>query len=163
MKEKKALGVDDQLAVKEFINKLFVNVKDFYEGKIRTEDIAAYYISNQTNVKVDNIDAKVDKMLNVIIPSAQATTVRVQEESKTVINKKMYSMPENIILRKIYAYKSITKGYALLCHPEEAFLLSSAGLGSLDKVLNVLSREDLLDFGIGKRIKKIKVAKWGYF
>lgn len=50
--------------------------------------------------------------------------------------------------------------YCKLCNPEEAFLLSSAGLGSLDKVLNVLSREDLLDFGIGKRIKKIKVAKW---
>lgn len=47
-----------------------------------------------------------------------------------------------------------------LCNHEEAFLLSSAGLGSLDKVLNVLSREDLLDFGTGKRIKKIKAAKW---
>lgn len=36
----------------------------------------------------------------------------------------------------------------------------SAGLGRLDKVLNVLGREDLLDFGTGKRIKKIKTAKW---
>lgn len=50
--------------------------------------------------------------------------------------------------------------YCKLCNPEEAFLLSSAGLGSLDKVLNVLSREDLLDFGTGKRIKKIKIAEW---
>lgn len=50
--------------------------------------------------------------------------------------------------------------YCKLCNPEEAFLLSSAGLGSLDKVLNVLAREDLLDFGTGKRIKKIKTAKW---
>ena len=33
-------------------------------------------------------------------------------------------------------------------------------MGSLDKVLNVLKREDLLDYGSGKRIKKIKVDKW---
>lgn len=50
--------------------------------------------------------------------------------------------------------------YCKLCNPEEAFLLSPAGLGSLDKVLNVLKREDLLDYGSGKRVKKIKVAKW---
>lgn len=52
--------------------------------------------------------------------------------------------------------------YCRLCNPEEAFLLSSFGLGSLDKVLNILHREDLLDFGNGKRIKKIKVAKWDF-
>lgn len=50
--------------------------------------------------------------------------------------------------------------YCKLCNPEEAFLLSPAGLGSLDKVLNVLKREDLLDYGSGRRVKKIKVAKW---
>ena len=50
--------------------------------------------------------------------------------------------------------------YCKLCNPEEACLLSSGGLGSLKKVLNNLNREDLLDYGSGKRIKKIKVAKW---
>lgn len=50
--------------------------------------------------------------------------------------------------------------YCKLCNPEEAYLLSSGGLGSLEKVLNNLNREDLLDYGSGKRIKKIKVAKW---
>ena len=50
--------------------------------------------------------------------------------------------------------------YCKLCNPEEAFLLSPSGLGSLDKVLNVLKREDLLDYGNGKKVKKIKVAKW---
>ena len=50
--------------------------------------------------------------------------------------------------------------YCKLCNPEEAFLLSSSGLGSLQKVLIGLKREDLLDFGSGKRLKKIKVAKW---
>lgn len=54
----------------------------------------------------------------------------------------------------------VTPDTSSFSNPEEAFLLSSAGLGSLDKVLNVLAREDLLDFGTGKRIKKIKTAKW---
>lgn len=50
--------------------------------------------------------------------------------------------------------------YCKLCNPEEAYLLSSDGLGSLKKVLYNLNREDLLDYGSGKRIKKIKVARW---
>ena len=50
--------------------------------------------------------------------------------------------------------------YCRLCDPVEAFLLSSAGIGSLNKILNNLGREDLLDFGDGKRIKKMQVGKW---
>ena len=47
-----------------------------------------------------------------------------------------------------------------LCNPAEAFLLSSAGIGSLNKILNNLSRTDLLDFGDGRKIKKMQVARW---
>ncbi len=50
--------------------------------------------------------------------------------------------------------------YCKLCDPEEAFLLSSAGLGSLEKVIKNLKREDLLDFGIDKKIRKIRIARW---
>lgn len=50
--------------------------------------------------------------------------------------------------------------YCKLCDPLEAFLLSSYGLGSLNKIFNNLLREDLLDFGDGKLIKKMKVGKW---
>lgn len=50
--------------------------------------------------------------------------------------------------------------YCKLCDPIEAFLLSSSSLGSLNKILNNLSRQDLLDFGDGKRIKKMQVGKW---
>lgn len=50
--------------------------------------------------------------------------------------------------------------YCKLIDPKEAFLFSSAGLGSLNKILNILNREDLLDFGDGKYLKKMKVAKW---
>ena len=50
--------------------------------------------------------------------------------------------------------------YCKLCDPAEAFLLSSAGMGSLDKILKNLNRTDLLDFGDGRKIKKMQVAKW---
>ncbi len=50
--------------------------------------------------------------------------------------------------------------YCKLCDPAEAFLLSSYGLGSLNKILNNLARIDLLEFGDGKRIKKMQVGKW---
>lgn len=50
--------------------------------------------------------------------------------------------------------------YCKLVDPEEAFLFSSAGLGSLNKMINSFRREDLLDFGNGKKIKKMKIALW---
>ena len=50
--------------------------------------------------------------------------------------------------------------YCKLCEPIEAFLLSPAGLGGLNKVLNNLNRHDLLDFGNGNTIKKMQVGKW---
>lgn len=50
--------------------------------------------------------------------------------------------------------------YCKLIDPAEAFLLSSVGLGSLNKLLNVFCREDLLDFGDGSIIKKMRVGKW---
>lgn len=50
--------------------------------------------------------------------------------------------------------------YCKLVDPEEAFLLTSSGLGSLNKLLNAFRREDLLDFGNGKKIKKMKVGRW---
>lgn len=50
--------------------------------------------------------------------------------------------------------------YCKLIDPDEAFLMTSANLGSLNKILNVFKREDLLDFGDGKIIKKMRVAVW---
>lgn len=50
--------------------------------------------------------------------------------------------------------------YCKLCDPSEAFLLSSDGLGSLNKILNNLSRVDLLRYGEGRQIKSMHVGKW---
>lgn len=50
--------------------------------------------------------------------------------------------------------------YCKLINPEEAFLMTSVDTGSLNKLLNIHKREDLLDFGDGKRIKKMKIGVW---
>lgn len=50
--------------------------------------------------------------------------------------------------------------YCKLIDPEEAFLMTSTDMGSLNKVLNVFNREDLLDYGDGKLIKKMQIAVW---
>ena len=50
--------------------------------------------------------------------------------------------------------------YCKLIDPEEAFLLTSSDFGSLRKLLIMLKREDLLDFGDGKNIKKMRIGKW---
>ncbi len=50
--------------------------------------------------------------------------------------------------------------YCKLVDPDEVFLLTSEDLGSLNKLLNAFHREDLLDFGDKKKIKKMRVGKW---
>lgn len=50
--------------------------------------------------------------------------------------------------------------YCKLIDPEEAFLMTSAELGTLNKLLNIFNREDLLDYGSGKFIKKMKISTW---
>ncbi|MFR6537750.1 MAG: hypothetical protein ACLUP2_06805 [Lachnospiraceae bacterium] len=50
--------------------------------------------------------------------------------------------------------------YCKLVDPEEAFLLTSADLGGLRKLIAGFKREDLLDFGDGKKIKKMRIGKW---
>lgn len=53
--------------------------------------------------------------------------------------------------------------YCKLCDPEEAYLLSSSGLGILNKILNNLNREDLLDYESGRRIKKKLKLQGGHY
>ncbi len=50
--------------------------------------------------------------------------------------------------------------YCKLIDPDEAWLLTSEDIGSLKKLLLGFNREDLLDFGNGKQLKKMKVGIW---
>ncbi len=48
--------------------------------------------------------------------------------------------------------------YSRICNPEKAFLFSSAGTGSIDKLIR--EREDIAIYSTEKRLKMIQVAKW---
>lgn len=89
------------------------------------------------------LDIQID-VLGIIIKNGKANIVFI-EAKKTQLN--LHD------LGQLWAY-------CKLCNPIEAFLLSSYGLGSLNKILNNFERKDLLDFGDGKQIKKMQVGKW---
>lgn len=89
------------------------------------------------------LDIQID-VLGIIIKGNQASIAFI-EAKKTQLN--LHD------LGQLWAY-------CKLCNPAEAFLLSSVGLGSLNKILNNLRRTDLLDFGDGRIIKKMIVGKW---
>ena len=89
------------------------------------------------------LDIQID-ILGIIIKGKQASIAFI-EAKKTQLN--LHD------LGQLWAY-------CKLCDPAEAFLLSSVGLGSLNKILNNLRRTDLLDFGNGKIIKKMVIGKW---
>ncbi len=50
-------------------------------------------------------------------------------------------------------------GYTQLINPLESFLISSEGLGTLEKVFKILKREDLLYYG-SKKEKMMRVCRW---
>ena len=50
--------------------------------------------------------------------------------------------------------------YCRLIEPSEAYLLSSKGFGSLSKVLNILGRKDMLDYGVTSKMMRMKVGIW---
>ena len=50
--------------------------------------------------------------------------------------------------------------YSKLIDPEEAFLMTPVRFGSVGTVINVLRRNELIQYGDGKRIKEIKIVQW---
>lgn len=50
-------------------------------------------------------------------------------------------------------------GYAQLLNPVESFLISSKGLGALDRIFKIYKREDLLKYGPG-HAGIMKVCRW---
>ena len=115
-------------------------------------------------ITVDSHSERLDRTLVKLgIANYLATGVDIQIDILAVVRKKevvklffIEAKKTNLTLRDLGQLWS----YCKLIDPEEAFLMTSADLGSLNKLLNTFKREDLLDFGDGKHIKKMKVALW---
>ncbi len=119
---------------------------------------------NETIIVEDTHSERLDKALNRNgIVNDMATGIDIQIDVLGIVkNKKGYKLffieakKTSLTLRDLGQLWA----YCKLIDPEEAFLLTSSDLGSLNKILNVYKREDLLDFGDGKKIKKMKIAIW---
>jgi len=120
--------------------------------------------TNQEVVTIDSHSKNLDSVLrsqNIDCPMSVGIEIKIDilGITKTAKNYKLFFIevkktPLNIRdLGQLWAY-------CKLIDPEEAFLLTSSSLGSLNKILYTFKREDLLDYGEGKIIKKIKVGTW---
>lgn len=126
-----------------------------------------YLTDKYKNSEIITVDAHSERLDKVLfrygIVNDTATGVDIQIDVLGIVRK-----GETVRLFFIEAKKtSLTLrdlgqlwAYCKLIDPDEAFLMTSADLGSLNKLLNTFKREDLLDFGDGKKIKKMKVAVW---
>lgn len=145
-----------------------VNVKSEFElYEPMREWLDAYLSDKYKGYEIITLDAHSERLDRVLvkygIANDIATGIDIQIDILGIAKKdnsvKLFfieAKKTNLTLRDLGQLWA----YCKLIDPEEAFLMTSADLGSLNKLLNIFKREDLLDFGTGKKIKKMKIAIW---
>ena len=126
-----------------------------------------YLLDNYPNheiIVVDSHNERLDKVLTRYgIIKEQANGVDIQID---VLGIAKYSNKSKLFFIEAKKTRLTLRdlgqlwAYCKLIDPDEAWLLTSENLGSLQKLLLGFNREDLLDFGDGKKIKKMKVGIW---
>ena len=144
------------------------NVKSEFELYLPMKNWLQEYLENKYKgykiITVDSHAEKLDKVLTKFnITNELAVGVDIQIDILGIARRgnleKLFfieAKKTNLTLRDLGQLWA----YCKLINPEEAFLITSAGFGTLNKILNTLKREDLLDYGDGKFIKKMKIAIW---
>ncbi len=144
------------------------NVKSEFELYLPMKNWLQEYLENKYKgykiITVDSHAKKLDKVLAKFnITNELAVGVDIQIDILGIARRgnlvKLFfieAKKTNLTLRDLGQLWA----YCKLINPEEAFLITSAGLGTLNKILNTLKREDLLDYGDGKFIKKMKITIW---
>ncbi len=147
------------------------NVKSEFELYLPMKNWLQEYLENKYKgykiITVDSHAEKLDKVLAKFnIRNELAVGIDIQIDILGIAKRgnleKLFfieAKKTNLTLRDLGQLWA----YCKLINPEEAFLITSAGLGTLNKILNTLKREDLLDYGDGKFIKKMKIAVWNLF
>ena len=148
------------------VNKNNVNSEfELYEPM--REWLQKYLEDKYKGYEIITVDAHSERLDRVLLKydiiNEIATGIDIQIDILGIARKKdviklffIEAKKTNLTLRDLGQLWS----YCKLINPDEAFLMTSAELGSLNKILNTFKREDLLDFGEGKYIKKMKVAVW---
>ena len=147
------------------------NVKSEFELYLPMKNLLQEYLENKYKgykiITVDSHAEKLDKVLAKFnITNELAVGVDIQIDILGIARKEnlvklffIEAKKTNLTLRDLGQLWA----YCKLINPEEAFLITSASLGTLNKILNTLKREDLLDYGDGKFIKKMKITIWNLF
>lgn len=138
---------------------------ELYEPMCRW--LEQYLLDNYPNheiIVVDSHNERLDKVLTRYgIIKEQANGVDIQID---VLGIAKYSNKSKLFFIEAKKTRLTLRdlgqlwAYCKLIDPDEAWLLTSENLGSLQKLLLGFNREDLLDFGDGKKIKKMKVGIW---
>lgn len=139
--------------------------EDLYEPMCKwLEQYLADHYPKHEIIVVDSHSERLDKVLSKFgIVKEQANGVDIQIDVLGIArhgnNVKLFfieAKKTRLTLRDLGQLWA----YCKLIDPDEAWLLTSENLGSLKKLLAGFNREDLLDFGNGKKIKKMKVGIW---
>lgn len=141
------------------------NESDLYEPM--RQWLGVYIKEKYQSAEVITVDAHNERLETVLrrfnIVKEEAIGVDIQIDVLGIaIKKSGYSLFFIEAKKTFLTLRDLGQlwAYCKLIDPEEAFLFSSKGFGILAKILKVLAREDLLDFGTGKKIKKMRVAVW---
>ena len=143
------------------------NVKSEFELYLPMKNwLQAYLEDNYKGYKIITIDSHSEKLDRVLakydIVNELAVGIDIQIDVLGIAKRGntilffIEAKKTNLTLRDLGQLWS----YCKLIDPEEAFLMTSAGLGALNTFLNIFKREDLLDYGSGKFIKKMKISTW---
>jgi len=147
------------------------NVKSEFELYLPMKNWLQEYLEKKyKGYKITTVDSHAEKLDKVLakfnITNELAVGVDIQIDILGIARRRnlvklffIEAKKTNLTLRDLGQLWA----YCKLINPEEAFLITSAGLGILNKILNTLKREDLLDYGDGKFIKKMKIAIWNLF
>lgn len=105
LKSKRCINRSDYTSIKRFIEEILNRTKAFYEGKLPTYDTALLYYSKQNNNKLDALGNDLQEIKKLLQP-------------KTISFKKVYSMPENTIVRKWALFKDLQESFYLSLQTE---------------------------------------------
>lgn len=136
LSENKTLDYDDIRAINEFIDGIFDRTYDYYKSLLSDDDIFTNYNVLQVRASAENISEDVKEIKKAVIPE------------KAALSKKVYTMPENTIIRKVAPYRKIQESYFFSLDSEDFLevclrekhivLLGEAGYGK-SIALNQLS------------------------
>ena len=140
---------------------LYLPMKNWLQGYLEDNYKGYKIITVDTHSeRLDRVLAKYDIVNELAVGlDLQIDVLGIAKRGNTVKLFFIEAKKTNLTLRDLGQLWS----YCKLIEPEEAFLMTSAGLGTLNKILNILKREDLLDYGDGKFIKKMKITIWNLF